>query len=189
MIKVARRTQKAQSMVEMALCIPLLLLTLVGIMYFGRAYFITQTVTYAAQEAAKLAARIPNLSDPNTRDYVRGFTTGGAASNNRSIVYSIMAGAMLLSNGNSGDLPPRASVKILPYDATDSQDITPPGTISVVVTYPMSLLANPFTGQPSGETQSVSIAQQIDDPNPVTFGDFVIRQSATVSPQIYQEGI
>lgn len=176
-------------MVEMALSIPLLLLTLVGIMYFGRAYFITQTVTFAAQEGAKLASRIPNLSDPNTRDYVRGFTTGGAAANTRSVVYGVMAGAMLLSNGTSGDLPPNASVKILPYDATDAQDVTPPGTITVVVTYPMSLLVNPFTGHASGEVQSVAIAEQIDDPNPVRFGDFTIRQSATVSPQVYEEGI
>ena len=176
-------------MVEMALCIPLLLLTLIGVMYFGRAYFITQTVTYAAQECAKVAARIPNLSDSTTRDYVRGFTTGGAATNAKSVAYGIMAGAMLLSNGSSGDLPATASVKILPYDATDAQDVTPPGTISVVVTYPMSLLVNPFTGQPSGETRSVAIAQQIDDPNPVRFGDFTIRQSATVSPQVYEEGI
>ncbi len=80
-------------------------------------------------------------------------------------------------------------MKILPWDAAAPEDVTPTGTITVVVEYPFSLLINPFTGQAAGETTSVSIAMSIDDPNPVPFKDFSIRQSATVSPQIYQEGI
>lgn len=183
------RQNNAQTLVELALSIPFLLLTLVAIMYFGRAYFINQTATFAAQEGAKLAARVPNLADPSTREYVRGFTTGGAEANPNSVIYNILGGANLLSNGRTGTLPSQASVKILPWDATDAEDISPPGTITVVVKYPFSLLINPFTGQPAGQTTQVNIAMQVDDPNPIPFADFSIRQTATISPQVYQEGL
>jgi Flp pilus assembly protein TadG len=183
------RNADGQALVEIALSIPFLLLCLVAIMYFGRAYYIVQTCTFAAQEGAKVAARLPNLSDPNTREYVRGFTAGGAGSNPKSVIYNILGGATMLSNGRTGDLPPQASVKILPWDATDANDVSPSGTITVVVTYPFSLLVNPFTGRPSGETTQVNIAMAADDTNPVQFGDFSIRQTATVSPQVYQEGM
>lgn len=184
-----RSRRNGQSIVELALSIPFLLLCLVGIIYFGRAYFITQTVSFAAQEGAKVASRVPELANEGTREYVRGFTTAGAAANPNAVIYSILGGANLLSNGRTGDLPPGASVRILPWDAADAEDVSPSGTISVVVKYPFSLLVNPFTGQTAGQTQGVSIALSIDDPNPVPFADFSIRQSATVSPQIYQEGI
>jgi Flp pilus assembly protein TadG len=183
------RTERAQALVELALSIPFLLLCLVAIIYFGRAYFVTQTLSFAAQEGAKTAARLPELASAGNRDYVRGFTTSGAETNSASVIYSTLGGANLLSNGRTGDLPPGASVKILPWDASGPNDVSPPGTITVVIEYPFSLLINPFTGQAAGETRSVSIAMSIDDPNPVPFADFSIRQSATVSPQIYQEGI
>jgi Flp pilus assembly protein TadG len=183
------RNSNGQSMVEIALSIPFLLLCLVAIMYFGRAYFIVQTCTFAAQEGAKVASRLPNLSDPNTREYVRGFTTGGAGTNPNSVVYAILGGATLLSSGRTGDLPDQASVKILPWDATDAADVSPSGTITVVVTYPFSLLINPFTKQAAGETTQVNLAMSAEDTNPVRFGDFSIRQSATVAPQVYQEGM
>lgn len=176
-------------MVEIALSIPFLLLCLVAIIYFGRAYFITETVTFAAQEGAKVASRIPNLNDSANRDFVRGFTTGGAEANRSSVVHSVLGGASLLSNGRTGDLPPGASVRILPWDGVEADDNWQTGTIMVVVKYPFSLLINSFTGQASGETTEVNIAMSADEQNPVRFGDFTIRQSATVSPQIYQEGL
>ncbi len=190
MRKLPRTKRKCgQVIVELALSIPFLLLCLVAIIYFGRVYVITQAVSFASQEGAKIAARLPNLNDSANRDFVRGFSTSGVATNPNSTVYSILGGSSLLSNGRTGDLPPGARVKILPWDASAPEDVTPTGTITVVVEYPFSLLINPFTGQAAGQTTSVSIAMAIDDPNPVPFKDFSIRQSATVSPQIYQEGI
>lgn len=184
------RNRNGQSLVEFALSIPFLLLCLIAIIYFGRAYLITETISFAAQEGAKTASRFPNLSDPGTRDFVRGFTTGGTASNPNSVVYGILGGAKLLSNGQTGDLPPGATVKILPWDAADADDVSPQGTITVVVKYPFSLLINPFTGRASGQTTKVAIAMSADSSqSPVVFDDFSIRQTATVSPQIYQEGI
>lgn len=178
-------------MVEIALSIPFLLLCLVAIIYFGRAYFITETATFAAQEGAKAASRIPNLKDSANRDFVRGFTTGGAEANRNSVIYSVLGGANLLSNGRTGDLPPGASVRILPWDGAEADDNYQDGsgTIMVVVKYPFSLLINPFTDRSSGETTEVAVAMSADEQNPVRFGDFTIRQSATVSPQIYQEGL
>jgi len=185
-MKSNQRSQSGQSMVELALSIPFLLLCLVAIMYFGRAYFITQTISFAAQEGAKVASRLPSLSsDPNALALARGFDASGAPVPN-SIVYSILNSAKLLDQ--DGKLPPAGHVRVLPFDSDPTIAATP-GAITVVVEYPFSLLVNPFTGQTSGKVQSVSLAMQIDDPNPVQFADFNIKQSATVAPQVYEEGI
>ncbi len=50
MRKLQRTNRKGgQAIVELALSIPFLLLCLLAIMYFGRAYFITQTLSFASQ--------------------------------------------------------------------------------------------------------------------------------------------
>lgn len=194
MIKSKRLRQRCtdgQAMVEFALVMPFVLLCLIAIIYFGRAFYVTQTLSFAAQEGAKVAARTPNLQDTSTRESVRGFSTDGAASTASSVISSTLGAAHLLSNGETGDLPSGAKVLILPFDADGSaQSSTPAGTISVLIEYPFSLLINPFTGTSSGEVQSVSIALSADAADPaVPFPDFVIRQRATVSPEIYQEGL
>lgn len=61
------RGERAQSLVEMALALPVLLLLVVGVADFGRAYFYATSVTSAAREAALYAARDPNA----TMDMVR----------------------------------------------------------------------------------------------------------------------
>lgn len=50
-----RRDEGGQALVEMALALPLLLLLLVGIFEFARAYSIKQTVVNAAREGARVA--------------------------------------------------------------------------------------------------------------------------------------
>jgi hypothetical protein len=177
-----------QSMVEFALAIPFLLMILVGVMYFGRAFYMTQVLTYAAQEGARAATRVPNLRDPAVRESIRGFTTGGAEANVNSVIYCALGGGKLLSQGDRGDLPAGARVKILPWDADGSpRDVTPPGTVSVLIEYPYSLLVNPFTNQPASQTTSVAIALESQDPNPVTFNDFQLSEKATVTQEVYQE--
>src|SRR5262245_19420318 len=48
---------RGQSLVEIALTVPLLLITLLGLVDVGRAYVYTTAVTYAAREAALYAAK------------------------------------------------------------------------------------------------------------------------------------
>ncbi|MGH2500012.1 MAG: TadE/TadG family type IV pilus assembly protein [Candidatus Limnocylindria bacterium] len=60
----AHRDERGQSLVEIALAVPLLLLILVGIADVGRLYFYANAVTNAAREAAFYAARDPEATGP-----------------------------------------------------------------------------------------------------------------------------
>ncbi len=53
--KTLKRRQKGAELVEMALVLPILLVLLLGIIAFGRAYDIYQTITRAAREGARQA--------------------------------------------------------------------------------------------------------------------------------------
>ena len=174
-------------MVEFALAIPFLLLALFAIIYFGRAFLVKQAIAYAAQEGARALARVPNLKDPQTRDYVRGFTLGGQGINPDSVIYSALGAARLLSAGVTGNLPANGKVKILPWDGDGSAaDYTPPGTIAVRIEYPFQLLGNAFSGE--GDAPELKIAIEPEDPgNPVIFKNLTISERATVSQEIYQE--
>ena len=50
------KNEKGQSLVEFALVVPLLLLLVVGIFEFGRAWMTRNVMTGAAREAARIAA-------------------------------------------------------------------------------------------------------------------------------------
>jgi Flp pilus assembly protein TadG len=52
----ARKGRKGQSLVEFALVIPILLLLVIGIVEFGRAWMTRNILTGAAREAVRLAA-------------------------------------------------------------------------------------------------------------------------------------
>jgi Flp pilus assembly protein TadG len=50
-----RASERASELVEMALVLPLLMMLLLGIFYFGHAYNVYETVTRAAREGARVA--------------------------------------------------------------------------------------------------------------------------------------
>ena len=56
-----------QEIAEAALVLPIVFLLLIGIMTFARAYNIYTTITYAAQEGARLAAQSSSASAGNTQ--------------------------------------------------------------------------------------------------------------------------
>lgn len=56
-----------QEIAEAALVLPIVFLLLIGIMTFARAYNIYTTITYAAQEGARLAAQSSSASLGNTQ--------------------------------------------------------------------------------------------------------------------------
>ena len=55
-----------QEIAEAAVVLPIVFLLLIGIMTFARAYNIYTTITYAAQEGARLAAQSSSASLGNT---------------------------------------------------------------------------------------------------------------------------
>jgi Flp pilus assembly protein TadG len=59
------RRDSGQALVELALALPLLLLILVGIFEFARAYSIKQSLVNAAREGARTAV-LPNISTEDT---------------------------------------------------------------------------------------------------------------------------
>lgn len=185
-----KQRRQGQSLVEFALAIPFLLVVTIAIVYFGKLFYIKQTIVYAAQEAASSCARTPNLQDPGVRDFIRGFDVAGGATNNNSVVSSILGSASLLSQGNTGNLPPGASVQILPWDSDGSpQSTTPPGTISVRVVWPFSLFGNGQNNSPfGGQALTIAMTPTPQD-NPVTFSFFTMSEKATVTPEVYEQGV
>jgi hypothetical protein len=183
-----QRKNRAQVMVELAMAMPFLMIIFIGILFFGRYFLMAQTILYAAEEGAKLASRTPNLTDPDTRAQVRGFTTGGSQLNNQSYIYRALGAANLLSNGQTGNLPPGAKVEILPWDSDgtigDSQVAL--GTVQVRIDYPFALLANPF-GNSNIVNQNVAVGMTANGSGrPVQFKNFTITQRASAAWEIYQ---
>lgn len=58
-----RINPKGQTLVEMAILLPLLLLLVMGIFEFGRAMYIKNTLTHAARAGARAAVVTPNIID------------------------------------------------------------------------------------------------------------------------------
>jgi Flp pilus assembly protein TadG len=188
--------RRGQSMVEFAISFPFLLLLLVSIIFFGRYFLIAQVLLYAAQEGAKVAARTPNLSDPDVRGQVRGFTVTGGQLNTNSVIYTAVASANLLSQGKTGNMPPGSRVEIFRNQAADNwdadgtaADTTAIGTVQVRIDYPFELIGNPFNGgAPQGSVRGpVAIAMTADGSKPpVRFLNFTITERATAGEEIYQ---
>jgi len=174
-------------MVEFAFALPFLIFILVSIVFFGRYFLIAQVLLSAAQEAAKIAARTPNLNDPAVRDSVRGFTTTGTVTNPNSVIYGALASARLLSNTISGNMPPGSAVEILPWDATPTDTIPPAGTVAVKVAYPFVFMGNPF--QPAIQSQNLIVGLYTvnGQTQGIHFDNFVISEQATAGQETYQQ--
>jgi hypothetical protein len=179
--------------VEFALALPFLLLCLLSIIYFGRVFFITEAVSYAAQEGSKVAAKLPELNNPSVRSIVTGFDRYGRGVYPNSVVYQALAGAHLLSAGQNGDLPQGAKVLLLPWDFDGLEFQTPPGTVSVFISYPFSLLGTPG-GPNSSPPLTIPISavsgsnNSASSTNYVSFPDLSIQYQATAPQEVYQEG-
>ena len=83
------RRDSGQALVELALALPLLLLILVGIFEFARAYSIKQSLVNAAREGARTAV-LPNIS---TEDTVKTVVNVYLSANNISPDTIIIRGA------------------------------------------------------------------------------------------------
>lgn len=74
--------RKGQTLVEMAILLPLLLLLVMGIFEFGRAMYIKNTLTHAARAGARTAVVTPNIVDATN-------ATCGNAGNNATIYQTV----------------------------------------------------------------------------------------------------
>lgn len=67
-----RRSDEGQAVVEFALIVPVLMLLIVGIFEFGRAWNAHQAVTDAAREGARIAVLAdPSITEDSVRSVVR----------------------------------------------------------------------------------------------------------------------
>src|SRR5262249_50065044 len=99
-----------------------------------------------------------------------------------------LGAANLLSNGQTGDLPPGAKIEILPWDSDGgtADSSVPLGTVQVRIDYPFALLANPF-GNTTIASQNVAVAMTADGSGrTVQFKNFTISERATAAWEIYQ---
>ncbi len=69
------KRQRGQSLVEFALVLPLLVLILMGILDFGRAFYAYSVVANSAREGARVGVVAPT-TDAEIRAAVRRFTIG-----------------------------------------------------------------------------------------------------------------
>ena len=85
-------------MVEAAICIPLLLVLMVGIFEVGRAYETWQVVTNAAREGARVAV-MPSGSVADTTALVRQYMSNGQLTKAATASVVIDEGASIDVNG------------------------------------------------------------------------------------------
>ena len=64
--------ERGQSLVEMVVVLPLLLLLLIGVVDFGRAFFTFIAITNASREGARMVSRFPLATDTSVRQVVVG---------------------------------------------------------------------------------------------------------------------
>jgi Flp pilus assembly protein TadG len=95
-----RNRERGSAMVETAICIPLLLVLMVGIFEVGRAYETWQVLTNAAREGAR-AAVMPTSDPNNTRELIRQYMANGQLVNSATAVVNIDEGASINVNGTA----------------------------------------------------------------------------------------
>lgn len=128
--------QDGQSLVEIALCLPVLLLIVVGIVDIGRVYSYKAAISNAAREAAIYAARDPQAPldaiCQRARDELGAGTAGTPCATNPIVVTCQRAGA---SCGNDPALPI--------YQANGASA----ATVTVTVRYDLQLLTGYLVGR------------------------------------------
>lgn len=104
--------RRGQSLVEFALVVPILLLMLVGIIEFGRAWNVSQTVTYAARQGSRVAAvlNVQGLPLDEASDSVVAVVTNVLASNNIACIGCVETPISGLNGGANTPVEVRVGV-------------------------------------------------------------------------------
>ena len=105
-----RNRERGSAMVETAICIPLLLVLMVGIFEVGRAYETWQVLTNAAREGARVAV-MPSGSAADTTALVRQYMANGQLTKSATASVVIDEAASINVNGT----PVSASMVTVDY--------------------------------------------------------------------------
>lgn len=97
---VVRERERGSAMVEAAICIPLLLVLMVGIFEVGRAYETWQVLTNAAREGARMAV-MPTSDVNTTRALIREYMANGQLTAAATATVNIDEGASINVNGTA----------------------------------------------------------------------------------------
>ncbi len=148
--KTHRRSQKGAELVEMALVLPILLVLLLGIIAFGRAYDIYQTITRAAREGARQAVLTVCATCPAGPCGATATTIGGSACIQSNYVNPSLTAANLnpqtCSGPNVGNCVQNYSEQYVCL-ATDSSGNCLPQECGVQISFQYQYtLMLPFTG-------------------------------------------
>jgi Flp pilus assembly protein TadG len=100
MTPLARERERGSAMVEAAICIPLLLVLMVGIFEVGRAYETWQVLTNAAREGARMAIT-PSSSSPTTTALIRQYMADGQLNRFATASVVVDKGASINVNGTA----------------------------------------------------------------------------------------
>ena len=87
-----RHGSSGQALAEVAIALPILLLMLVGIFEFARAFQIQQVVVNAAREGARTAV-LPGVDSDSATTIVNGYLAGGTITGATIVVTGTCAGA------------------------------------------------------------------------------------------------
>ena len=102
--------ERGSAMVETAICIPLLLVLMVGIFEVGRAYQTWQVLTNAAREGARMAV-MPSPTTADTTALVREYMANGQLTKAATASVVVDEGASINVNGT----PVSASMVTVDY--------------------------------------------------------------------------
>jgi Flp pilus assembly protein TadG len=114
------KEESGAELVEAAVVIPILLMLLLGILAFGRAWNVYQTITRAAREGAKAAVLTPCADST----YCPGATAYSATDIWTNFVDPVLQSANLAPAGTSG-VPSNLVSPSLTYVQLDPDDATP----------------------------------------------------------------
>jgi Flp pilus assembly protein TadG len=100
-----RHNEQGAALLEMAISLPLLLLVAVGIFEFGRAYQLTQVLTNASREGARMAV-LPGITDTAVKTRIGEYLDSGHLDKDAATVVidhnvDIKIGATATANGSS----------------------------------------------------------------------------------------
>jgi len=120
-LRVKRDTQRGVALIEFAICLPMLMILVLGTVDFGRAYTVHEHVKNAAREGAVYAANFPyaqlddgsgNCTDPNNIAY-----RAKAENSSSAITVTVTVGGTAGTPNGTGcdvnDPPPGAGTNIV----------------------------------------------------------------------------
>ena len=93
-----RYGERGNAMIETAICLPILLLLMVGIFEVGRAYETWQVLTNAAREGARMSVT-PNSDVATATALIRKYMADGQLVNSSTAAVTIDPNASMVVNG------------------------------------------------------------------------------------------